>query len=73
MPPQTYHYHPHLYVDEGMAVCNAVYRPDTETPLVREACKRGTRAVTGERMLLNQGVLDAEAPDRAGTQREGDG
>ena len=56
IPLQTYQQHPHLYIDEGMAVCDAVYRPDRETPLVLEACKRGTRAVTGERMLLYQGV-----------------
>jgi len=53
---KPYYHHPHLYVDEGMAVCDAVYRPDRETAIVREACKRGARAATGERMLLYQGV-----------------
>jgi shikimate dehydrogenase len=44
------------HLNEGRAVCDAVYRPDRETPLVREARERSTRAVTGERMLLYQGV-----------------
>jgi shikimate dehydrogenase len=47
---------PAEHLNEGMAVCDAVYRPDRETSLVREARERGTRAVTGERMLLYQGV-----------------
>jgi hypothetical protein len=25
IPLQTYQQHPHLYIDEGMAVCDAVY------------------------------------------------
>ena len=45
------------YLDEGRAVCDAVYRPGRETALVREARARGARVVTGQRMLLYQGVL----------------
>jgi|SRR5215213_7018011 len=44
-------------VDEGRAVCDAVYRAGKETALVREARARGVRAVTGKRMLLYQCVL----------------
>lgn len=60
---------------EGAAVCDAVYRPGAETPLVRLASERGARVVTGDRMLLYQGVLaqqlwtgrqpNVEAMDRA--------
>jgi shikimate dehydrogenase len=45
------------YVQEGRVFCDAVYRPGTETPLVRLARERGTPAVAGDRMLLYQGVL----------------
>ncbi len=45
------------YVEDGKAVCDAVYRPGTETSLVRLARERGARVATGERMLLYQGVL----------------
>jgi shikimate dehydrogenase len=45
------------YLDEGRTVCDAVYRPGRETALVREARERGARVVTGQRMLLYQGVL----------------
>ena len=45
------------YVEDGKAVCDAVYRPGTETSLVRLARERGARVVTGKRMLLYQGVL----------------
>ena len=48
---------PEQYLREGKAVCDAVYRPGKETPLVRQARVRGARAVAGERMLLYQGVL----------------
>jgi shikimate dehydrogenase len=48
---------PAEYLDGGMAVCDAVYRPGRETALVREARERGASVVTGERMLLYQGVL----------------
>jgi shikimate dehydrogenase len=48
---------PAEYLDEGRAVCDAVYRPGRETALVREARERGARVVTGQRMLLYQGVL----------------
>ncbi len=45
------------YVEDGKAVCDAVYRPGTETSLVRLARERGARVATGKRMLLYQGVL----------------
>ena len=45
------------YVEEDRAFCDAVYRPGTETPLVRLARERGVRVVAGDRMLLYQGVL----------------
>ena len=48
---------PEEYLREGKAVCDAVYRPGRETPLVRRARERGARVVAGERMLLYQGVL----------------
>ena len=40
----------------GKAVCDAVYLPGAETALIRAARQRGARVVTGERMLLYQGV-----------------
>jgi shikimate dehydrogenase len=48
---------PAEYVEEGRAVCDAVYRPGKETPLVRLARERGARVAAGDRMLLYQGVL----------------
>ena len=48
---------PSEYLDEGRIVCDAVYRPGRETALIREARQRGARVVTGEGMLLYQGVL----------------
>jgi shikimate dehydrogenase len=48
---------PAEYLDGRRAVCDAVYRPGRETNLIREARERGARVVTGERMLLYQGVL----------------
>jgi len=45
------------YVREGRAFCDAVYRPGTQTPLVRLAHERGVPVVAGDRMLLYQGVL----------------
>jgi shikimate dehydrogenase len=45
------------HLDEGRVVCDAVYRPGRDTALIRKARKRGARVVTGERMLLYQGVL----------------
>lgn len=48
---------PDEYVQEGRAVCDAVYRPGTDTALVGLAHKRGAHAVAGGRMLLYQGVL----------------
>jgi shikimate dehydrogenase len=63
------------YVREGRVFCDAVYRPGTETPLVRLARERGVTVVAGDRMLLYQGVLaqklwtgrepNAKAMDRA--------
>lgn len=53
---------------EGLDVCDAVYRAGTETGLVREARERGSRTVSGGRMLLYQGV----ASQRAWTGREPD-
>jgi shikimate dehydrogenase len=44
------------YLDGGKAVCDAVYLPGAETALIRHARQRGARVVTGERMLLYQGV-----------------
>jgi shikimate dehydrogenase len=48
---------PPAYVREGRGFCDAVYRPGTETPLVRLARERGVPVVAGDRMLLYQGVL----------------
>ena len=45
------------YLGEGTTLVDAVYRPGTETALVREARERGATVVTGQRMLLYQGVL----------------
>jgi shikimate dehydrogenase len=45
------------YVREDRAFCDAVYRPGTQTPLVRLARERGVPVVAGDRMLLYQGVL----------------
>jgi shikimate dehydrogenase len=45
------------YVREGRGFCDVVYRPGTETPLVRLARERGVPVVAGDRMLLYQGVL----------------
>jgi shikimate dehydrogenase len=45
------------HLDGGRVVCDAVYRPGRDTGLIREASERGARVVTGERMLLYQGVL----------------
>ncbi|HKH58732.1 MAG TPA: shikimate dehydrogenase [Rubrobacter sp.] len=45
------------YVREGKAFCDAVYRPGTNTPLVRLARERNVPVVAGDRMLLYQGVL----------------
>jgi shikimate dehydrogenase len=45
------------YVQEGRTFCDAVYRPGTQTSLVRLASERGVPVVAGDRMLLYQGVL----------------
>jgi shikimate dehydrogenase len=47
---------PVQYLNESRAVCDAVYLPGRETPLIRQARERGAPAVTGKRMLLYQGV-----------------
>ena len=39
-----------------MTVCDAVYNPGGETGLIRLAKELSLRAVSGERMLLYQGV-----------------
>lgn len=66
---------PPEYVQRGRVICDVVYRPGTETPLIRLAKERGARVVAGGRMLLYQGVLaqklwtgrnpNVEAMDRA--------
>jgi shikimate dehydrogenase len=48
---------PSGYVREGRAFCDAVYRPGTQTQLVRLARERDAPVVAGDRMLLYQGVL----------------
>lgn len=48
---------PERCLREGVAVCDAVYRPGFETPLVRLARERDVPVVAGSRMLLYQGVL----------------
>jgi shikimate dehydrogenase len=45
------------YVEDGKAVCDTVYRPGTETSLVRLVRERGARVATGDRILLYQGAL----------------
>jgi shikimate dehydrogenase len=45
------------YVRKNRVFCDAVYRPGTQTPLVRLARERGIPVVAGDRMLLYQGVL----------------
>lgn len=45
------------YVEKDRAFCDAVYRPGTETPLVRLAREQGARVAAGDRMLLYQGVM----------------
>jgi shikimate dehydrogenase len=66
---------PPEYLDGDTALVDAVYRPGAETALVRHARERGATVVTGQRMLLYQGVLaqrlwtgrqpNVEAMDRA--------
>ena len=70
---------PPEYVRKGRAICDVVYRPGQETPLVRLARERGVPVVAGGRMLLYQGVLaqklwtgrepNVEAMDRAISRR----
>ncbi len=45
------------YLDANTALVDAAYRPGAETALVRQARERGATVVTGQRMLLYQGVL----------------
>lgn len=47
---------PEEAIGASEAVCDAVYRAGSETPLIRVARERRVRAVTGERMLIYQGV-----------------
>jgi shikimate dehydrogenase len=47
---------PVQYLNKSRAVCDAVYLPGRETPLIRQARERGAPAVSGKRMLLYQGV-----------------
>ena len=66
---------PPEYLDGDTTLVDAVYRPGAETALVRHARERGVTVVTGQRMLLYQGVLaqrlwtgrqpNVEAMDRA--------
>ena len=44
------------FLGPDLAVCDAVYRPDGETRLIRAARSLGAQTVSGERMLLYQGV-----------------
>ena len=48
---------PPEYLDGDTALVDAVYRPGAETALVRMAREHGANVVTGQRMLLYQGVL----------------
>ena len=48
---------PQTYLEEGTVIIDAVYRPGAETALIRQARERGATVVTGQRMLLYQGVL----------------
>ena len=48
---------PTEYLDGGTTLVDAVYLPGAETALVRHARGRGANVVTGQRMLLYQGVL----------------
>ena len=48
---------PSEYVVGDKAFCDAVYLPGAETALVSLARERGALVVTGDRMLLYQGVL----------------
>ncbi|CAA9494720.1 MAG: Shikimate 5-dehydrogenase I alpha [uncultured Rubrobacteraceae bacterium] len=48
---------PPEYLDADTTLVDAVYRPGAETALVRHARGRGANVVTGQRMLLYQGVL----------------
>ena len=66
---------PPEYLDGDTALVDAVYRRGAETALIRHARERGATVVTGQRMLLYQGVLaqglwtgrqpNVEAMDRA--------
>ena len=48
---------PPEYLGGDTTLVDAVYRPGAETALVRQARERGANVVTGQRMLLYQGVL----------------
>lgn len=47
---------PQECLTQGMTVCDAVYRRGIETKFVRLAKERGLVTVSGDRMLLHQGV-----------------
>jgi len=55
-------------LDAGKIVCDAVYRAGQETRLIEAARKLGARVVTGDRMLLYQGIQ----AQRLWTNREPD-
>ena len=59
---------PESFMRSDLDVCDAVYRAGERTALVRAAKEVGARAVSGDRMLLYQGV----AAQRAWTGREPD-
>jgi shikimate dehydrogenase len=48
---------PETYLDGDRTIIDAVYRPGKETALIRTARERGAATITGQRMLLYQGVL----------------
>ena len=48
---------PQTYLEEGRVIIDAVYRPGAETALIQQARDQGAAVVTGQRMLLYQGVL----------------
>ena len=59
---------PDQTIQEDRVICDAVYRADAETPLIELARERGALTVSGDRMLLYQGV----AAQRIWTGREPD-
>ena len=47
---------PEEFLKPGITICDAVYRRGRDTELIRRARERGVRVVSGDRMLLYQGV-----------------